>query len=86
MVSCWEGNSISEALGTYLLISSRELYHASNDSTDLEVQQSQDASEDLSVEGMVLQGAGCCHPKQQFQRVGKNYLAFHSTGRSVPVG
>lgn len=79
MVSCWEGNTISGVLGTYLLLSSlRDLYQTSNDSTDLEVQQSQDTSANFSVEVMVLWGAGCCHPKHRSQRVGKNYLAFHS--------
>ena len=86
MTSCWEGNTISGVLGTHLLLSSRDLYQASSDSKDMEVQHSQDISENSNVEVTVLWGAGFCHTKQRSQGVGKNYVAFHSTGCSVPVG
>jgi len=64
MVSSWEGNIINGVLETYLLLSSRAVYQALNDSTGLEVQQSQATAENFGIGVTVLWVAGCCHPKQ----------------------
>lgn len=84
MVSCWEGNTISGVLGTRYFLQGifikhqmiQQIWRSNSHRTH---------QKNFSVEVMVLWGAGCCHPKQRSQRVGKNYLAFHSTGCSVPV-